>query len=36
VTVRVDSAGTGFLIKIIARDASKADEVLRRARLLLS
>ncbi len=34
VSVRVDSAGTGFAVKLIARDASKAEEVLRRARLL--
>lgn len=36
VAVRVDSAGTGFLVKIIARDTVKGEEVLRRARLVLS
>ena len=36
VTVTVESAGAGFLVKIISRDAGKADEVLRRARLLFS
>lgn len=35
VKVRVDSAGTGFLVKIIAQDPRNGDEVLRRARLLL-
>jgi hypothetical protein len=34
VSVKVDSAGTGFAVKIMARDPSKAEEVLRRARLL--
>jgi hypothetical protein len=34
VKVRVDPAGTGFAVKLIARDASQAEEVLRRARLL--
>lgn len=36
VTARVDPAGTGFLVRIIARDTERAEEVLRRARLLLS
>lgn len=35
VTVQVDSAGTGFSVKIVARDSDKAEEVLRRVRLLL-
>ncbi len=35
VTIAVDSAGTGFAVKIIARDTEKAEEVLRRAHLLL-
>jgi hypothetical protein len=34
VTVQVDSAGAGFDVKLIARDANQAEEVLRRARLL--
>lgn len=34
VSVRVDSAGTGFAVRIMAHDPSKAEEVLRRARLL--
>jgi hypothetical protein len=36
VAVRVESGGTGFRVRIIARDTDKAEEVLRRARLLLS
>jgi len=36
VTVRVDPGGSGFLVRIIAPDADKAREVLRRARLLVS
>jgi len=36
VAVTVESAGAGFLVKIISRDAGKADEVLRRAKLLFS
>lgn len=36
VAVRVESAGTGFRVRIMARDTDKAGEVLRRARLLLS
>jgi hypothetical protein len=35
VTLRVDSAGTGFSVKIIAKESGKAAEVLRRAQLLL-
>lgn len=35
VSVKVDSAGTGFAVKIIARDPNKAEEVLRRAQLLV-
>jgi hypothetical protein len=35
VTVRVGPAGTGFDVKIIARDPDQAEDVLRRARLLL-
>jgi hypothetical protein len=34
VKVKVDPAGTGFAVKLIARDSSQAEEVLRRARLL--
>ena len=34
VSVKVDSAGTGFAVKLIARNASQAEEVLRRAQLL--
>lgn len=34
VTISVDSAGPGFAVRIIARDTAKAEEVLRRARLL--
>lgn len=34
VTITVDSAGTGFAVKIIARDTEKAEEVLHRAKLL--
>jgi hypothetical protein len=34
VKVEVDPAETGFAVKLIARDASQAEEVLRRARLL--
>lgn len=36
VTVRVESGGTGFRVQITTRDIDKAQEVLRRARLLLS
>lgn len=36
VAVRVESGGTGFRVRIIARDTDRAEEVLRRARLLLS
>lgn len=36
VAVRVESGGTGFRVRIIARDTDNAEEVLRRARLLLS
>lgn len=36
VAVRVDSGGTGFRVRIVARDTDRAEEVLRRARLLLS
>jgi hypothetical protein len=35
VQLKVDSAGAGFSVKIIAKDTSKAAEVLRRAQLLL-
>jgi len=35
VRVQVDSAGTGFSVRLIAREPDKAEEVLRRARLLL-
>jgi hypothetical protein len=35
VQVRVDSAGSGFSVKLIARDAKKAEEVLRRAQMLV-
>ncbi len=35
VSVKVDSAGTGFAVKIIARDPNQAEEVLRRAQLLV-
>jgi len=34
VKVQVDPAGTGFAVKLIARDSAQAEEVLRRARLL--
>lgn len=34
VRVQVDPAGTGFAVKLIARDANQAAEVLRRAELL--
>ena len=34
VRVKVDSAGTGFAVKLIARDSAQAEEVLRRAQLL--
>jgi hypothetical protein len=34
VSVKVNSAGTGFAVKLIARNASQAEEVLRRAQLL--
>lgn len=36
VAVRVDSGGTGFRVRLIARGPDEAKEVLRRARLLLS
>ena len=35
VRVQVDSAGTGFIVKVIAPDSDRGAEVLRRARLLL-
>ncbi len=35
VRVEIDSAGAGFSVRLIARDANRAEEVLRRARLLL-
>lgn len=35
VQVRVTSSGAGFAVHLIARDAAKAPEVLRRAQLLL-
>lgn len=35
VNVKVTSAGAGFSVHLIARDAAKAPEVLRRAQLLL-
>jgi hypothetical protein len=35
VQVKVTSAGAGFGVYLIARDSSKAEEVLRRARLLV-
>ena len=35
VQVRVSSSGAGFSVNLIARDAAKAPEVLRRAQLLL-
>jgi hypothetical protein len=35
VTVRVDSAGTGFAVKLVAKKSGDAPEVLRRAQLLL-
>jgi len=35
VSVQVDSAGTGFTVKFIAKNADQAKEVLRRAQLLL-
>lgn len=35
VTVSVHSAGSGFNVRIVARDAGKAQEVLRRAQHLL-
>ena len=35
VQVKVASSGAGFAVNFIARDASKAEEVLRRARLLV-
>jgi hypothetical protein len=34
VSVKVDSAGTGFAVKLIARNSGQAEEVLRRAQLL--
>ena len=33
--VQVDPVGTGFSVKLIAKDSARAQEVLRRARLLL-
>ena len=36
VAVRVESGRTGFRVRIVARDTDRAEEVLRRARLLLS
>lgn len=35
VTISVDSAGSGFAVRIISRDPEKAQEVLRRAHLVL-
>lgn len=35
VRVEVASAGSGFVVRLIARDADKAEEVLRRSRLLV-
>jgi hypothetical protein len=35
VKITVDSAGTGFAVRIVARDPAKGEEVLRRAHLLL-
>jgi hypothetical protein len=35
VQVRVDSRGPGFVVTLVAKDTSTAQEVLRRARLLL-
>lgn len=35
VQIKVDSAGNGFWVKLIAKDSDKAEEVLRRARLLV-
>jgi hypothetical protein len=35
VRIDVDSAGPGFSVKLIARDRAKAEELLRRARLLV-
>jgi len=35
VHVKVSSSGAGFSVNLIARDSSKAEEVLRRARLLV-
>jgi hypothetical protein len=35
VQVRVASSGAGFSVNLIARDSNKAEEVLRRARLLV-
>jgi hypothetical protein len=35
VQVKVSSSGAGFSVNLIARDSSKAEEVLRRARLLV-
>ncbi len=35
VQVKVTSSGAGFSVHLIARDSSKAEEVLRRARLLV-
>lgn len=32
--VEVDPAGTGFIVRLIAKDTKKAEEVLRRARVL--
>lgn len=36
VTIDVDSTGTGFIVKVIAKSSERAEEVLRRARLLAS
>lgn len=35
VQVHVDSTGTGFAVKLIARDKNQGEEVLRRAQLLV-
>jgi hypothetical protein len=35
VRVEVDTAGNGFWVKLIAKDADRAEEVLRRAQLLI-
>jgi hypothetical protein len=36
VHVRVDSRGPGFVVTLVAKDSSTAEEILRRARLLLA